>query len=403
MPDPRGRSEHRTRVRSRAVGLATAEEVIELLVDGTGLDTVGPIGGVPLVVVRVADDAATSRCAGLLRRMPCVGIGVDETGDLPSAASALDILLTQAKDPPAPWVGSEAAADHEAISEAVARSPEASVTLVQLLRIGEVLDRRDALIAESLAYGLLQGGRSHREWLSSRPLRDCRPLAGRPGDATDSAVLLERTGDALRVTLNRPAVRNAYNTAMRDGLVGAFQLGAIDPTITSIEVDGAGASFCSGGDLTEFGTVPDAVTGHLVRSSRSPAWWLAESRPAGGRGVGGGGRGGRRGGRPGRGGDGGSRVRGRGGAPVSFFVHGPCVGAGVELPAFGTEVSADPATTFRLPEVAMGLVPGAGGTASLPARIGRHRTAHLAISGGAIDAATALGWGLVDRVAVNGR
>jgi enoyl-CoA hydratase/carnithine racemase len=54
--------------------------------------------------------------------------------------------------------------------------------------------------------------------------------------------------------------------------------------------------------------------------------------------------------------------------------------------------------TFLLPEVAMGLVPGAGGTASIPRRIGRHRSAHLALAGRPIDAVTALEWGLVDRI-----
>ena len=46
----------------------------------------------------------------------------------------------------------------------------------------------------------------------------------------------------------------------------------------------------------------------------------------------------------------------------------------------------------------MGLVPGAGGTASLPARIGRQRTAWLALSGARIDVQTALRWGLVDEI-----
>jgi enoyl-CoA hydratase/carnithine racemase len=46
----------------------------------------------------------------------------------------------------------------------------------------------------------------------------------------------------------------------------------------------------------------------------------------------------------------------------------------------------------------MGLIPGAGGTVSLVRRIGRHRTAELALSGDTIDAATALRWGLVDRL-----
>jgi enoyl-CoA hydratase/carnithine racemase len=48
--------------------------------------------------------------------------------------------------------------------------------------------------------------------------------------------------------------------------------------------------------------------------------------------------------------------------------------------------------------VSLGLIPGAGGTVSLPRRIGRHRTAALALTGRTIDAATALEWGLVDEI-----
>ena len=47
----------------------------------------------------------------------------------------------------------------------------------------------------------------------------------------------------------------------------------------------------------------------------------------------------------------------------------------------------------------MGLIPGAGGTASIPRRIGRQRACYMAISGADIDAATALAWGLVDAEA----
>jgi enoyl-CoA hydratase/carnithine racemase len=48
----------------------------------------------------------------------------------------------------------------------------------------------------------------------------------------------------------------------------------------------------------------------------------------------------------------------------------------------------------------MGLIPGAGGTVSLPRRIGRRRTALLALTATAIDAPTALDWGLVDTLGV---
>jgi enoyl-CoA hydratase/carnithine racemase len=60
---------------------------------------------------------------------------------------------------------------------------------------------------------------------------------------------------------------------------------------------------------------------------------------------------------------------------------------------------ADPRTTFALPELSLGLIPGAGGTASMPPRIGRHRTAQLALTGQTIAAPTALDWGLVDELA----
>lgn len=83
---------------------------------------------------------------------------------------------------------------------------------------------------------------------------------------------------------------------------------------------------------------------------------------------------------------------------VEVRVHGSCVGAGLELPAFAGTVVADPTATFRLPEVAMGLIPGAGGTVSIPRRIGRWRTLYLALSGEPISAAVAARWGLIDAL-----
>ena len=61
-------------------------------------------------------------------------------------------------------------------------------------------------------------------------------------------------------------------------------------------------------------------------------------------------------------------------------------------------VVAEENSFFQLPEVGLGLVPGAGGTVSLPRRIGRQKTAWLGLSGQRIDAQTALAWGLVDEV-----
>ena len=64
-----------------------------------------------------------------------------------------------------------------------------------------------------------------------------------------------------------------------------------------------------------------------------------------------------------------------------------------------TTVVADSNTFFQLPEIKLGLLPGAGGTVSILRRIGRHRTAYLALSARRINAATALEWGLVDEIA----
>ena len=173
-----------------------------------------------------------------------------------------------------------------------------------------------------------------------------------------------KPGDVLTITLDRPAVHNAYDAATRDALVDALELLRLDPTLTSAHLRGAGRSFCSGGDLSEFGLLADPVTAHQVRAQRSAALAVA-------------------------------RVADR----LTVHLHGSCAGAGIELAAFAGRVTARAGTQIRLPEVAMGLIPGAGGTASLPPRIGRQRTAWLALTGAAVDAATAMRWGLADELA----
>ena len=72
------------------------------------------------------------------------------------------------------------------------------------------------------------------------------------------------------------------------------------------------------------------------------------------------------------------------------------MGAGIELSAFAARVTATPDAAIALPELSLGLVPGAGGTVSIPRRIGRHRTAYLALIGHPISGRTAFEWGLVD-------
>jgi enoyl-CoA hydratase/carnithine racemase len=150
---------------------------------------------------------------------------------------------------------------------------------------------------------------------------------------------------------------------MRDGLLAGLALAAADPSITEVLWRGEGPSFCSGGDLDEFGSFTNPASAHLLRLATS----IGRSIDALG-------------------------------DRLVVVVHGPCAGSRVELPAFATRVIARPDFSAALPEVGLGLIPGAGGTASITRRVGRHRMALLALSGRRITAPTALRWGLVDSV-----
>lgn len=243
-----------------------------------------------------------------------------------------------------------------ALVRAAADSPQAALVLKRVVRTTGLLDVGAALDVESLAYSTLLGGREFRRWLDHRGPRPLPPPAAQP-------VLVDRVGDQLHVTLNRPERRNAYGRELRDAFVSALLVAALDPSIDRVLLTGTGPSFCSGGDIDEFGAAPDLATAHFVRTRAGAAWLLHQLADR-----------------------------------VEVHVHGSCVGAGIELPAFAGRVIADPDTTFRLPEVAMGLIPGAGGTVSIPRRIGRWRTLLPALSGQPLDAATAHAWGLVDEV-----
>ena len=130
---------------------------------------------------------------------------------------------------------------------------------------------------------------------------------------------------------------------------------------------GNGPSFCSGGDLAEFGSFADPASAHVARVRHSPALVLDELATRLGRCC---------------------RAR----------VHGQVLGSGLEMAAFCGWVEAHQDSVLGLPELALGLIPGAGGTVSVTRRIGRWRTAYLVLSGRPIDAATALDWGLVDAI-----
>jgi enoyl-CoA hydratase/carnithine racemase len=216
-----------------------------------------------------------------------------------------------------------------------------------------------AVVTESLAYSTLQAGPEFARWLTERgPMR--MPEIADP-------VRARRDGDTIRITFNRPQRHNAFSTDARAALLEALTVARLDPSVTGIVLNGNGPSFCSGGDLAEFGTLTDPASAHLARTRHSPALAL-------------------------------DALTARLGRSCRAEVHGRVMGSGLEMAAFCGWVEAQADSEFGLPELGLGLIPGAGGTVSVTRRIGRWRTAYLVLSGCTINADTALAWGLVDAI-----
>jgi enoyl-CoA hydratase/carnithine racemase len=297
--------------------------------------------------------------ARLITAAPWVNVAVVDDDLDPTFASlvdSFDVILGDATQSEAAVDVTDVAGCLAELQTAIEASPLASVALTQLLRTSHDLSIAQALHAESLTYAMLQTSETFQRWLATRT---SDPIF----TPNEQAVEIELTGSLLRITLQRPTKRNALNVAMRDQLTQALELVEIDPSIDGALLTGAGSNFCAGGDLDEFGSTPSPAVGHHVRMLRSlPALM--------------------------------HRIADR----TRVQVHGSCVGAGIELPAFSKSIIAHPDATFRLPEIAFGLVPGAGGTVSVTRRCGRHRTAWLALTGTTIDAEQALHWQLIDRI-----
>ncbi|MFF0490182.1 enoyl-CoA hydratase-related protein [Nocardia sp. NPDC004068] len=312
----------------------------------------------PLVVVDLGRNEWRHAEAAIeaLRGRTVVTVGIADR-PLPVAAAPLLEALTCTLAPGGPggaWVAGSPV-DLKAIAATVAAAPRAALTLAGLLDLTARASVTDGLTAESLAYSMLLAAPEFAAWRARTPRR---PIP-EPADP----VLLDRTGDVLTLTLNVPERHNAFGRAVRDALLNGLAVAEHDPSIREVVLRGNGRSFCSGGDLDEFGTATDPVAAHLVRLRQSAAAAIHRL---------------------------GDRVR--------VEVHGACIGAGVEIPSFAARIRARPDARFRLPELGMGLVPGAGGTVGITHRIGRWRTAYLALTGQPIDAATALEWGLIDEL-----
>lgn len=278
----------------------------------------------------------------LLRTLPCPSIAIGTDSPLARACDTQVATLADA----APLIAT------------IEHSPLAATVLAQLLRLIEGLSLADALVAESLAYATLQSGAEFRRWLASGE-REAPAVITEP----DPAVLAHREDERLRLTLNRASNRNGMSVEMRDALCEALQLALSDDAIRDVQIDARGKCFSTGGDLSEFGSAPDSSTAHLVRSLALPGRLLARCAER-----------------------------------VTVTVHGACIGSGAEFPAFAGTILARPGSWFQLPELKYGLIPGAGGCVSISRRVGRQRTAWLALSAAMLKTRTALSWGLVDRV-----
>jgi enoyl-CoA hydratase/carnithine racemase len=242
----------------------------------------------------------------------------------------------------------------EALQLGIDAHPEAARIVIELLSQIESLPMDEALTRESLAYARLQGSADHAHWLKAR-----KPVAQFP----EGEIRLTREEDRLTVLISRSEAHNAINRKLRDALFEAFTLASLDPDIRQVELRSAGKAFCIGGDLAEFGTTRDPAEAHTIRMQTMPARALLGCREK-----------------------------------LHVHVQGACIGAGLEIAAFAARVTASPKAWFQLPELAMGLIPGAGGCVSVPRRIGWKRTAALLLSGQRISAQVALDWGLVDAI-----
>lgn len=323
----------------------------DLLPDHLGADRLSAPGGEPVLTV----DAATWRRP----RVPiqAVVIGIDRAGALPAAvAEDFDLLLTTATAAPRPWVSVGSFARVDDLADAVRANPLAATIAAQILRLTVRLPLADALTVESLAYSALLGGAEFARW------RDALTIDRRLTTRSDP-VAIERSGDRLVLTLSDPANRNAMTAAMREALHEALANALDDPTEPEVCLRGAGKCFSTGGALAEFGTARDLAEAHAVRTLHSCARALDAL-----------------------------------GARGTVRLHGACVGSGIEVAAAAHRRIAAPDAWFQLPEISMGLIPGAGGTATVARAVGRHRTLWMLLSGRRIRADMALDWGLVHAV-----
>ena len=180
----------------------------------------------------------------------------------------------------------------------------------------------------------------------------------------DETVIYHSINGVAHITLNRPNQINAFNIDMRDSLFQTLELFRDDTESKVAIMSGAGErGFCAGADLTEFGTAPSQIIARTVRWERD-LWGLFLSLQK----------------------------------PLIAKLHGYVIGSGVEIAALcDIRIAAD-SSIFRMPEVALGMIPAAGGTQTLRNLIGAARALEMIMTNRLVDAGEAIRIRLVDRV-----
>ena len=310
-------------------------------------------------VVDLSDPPPAVPCAGPTGVVVATGDPSHPNAEYWFRQASFTLVDSDVDDARVVRVESVASALHT-VADRVTTWPHAALVCDDVLRaLDPAAPVQAGVITESLAYSTLQSGPEFARWLAERGPAQL--------PVTPDPVVTQRDGPRLHIRFNRPARHNAFTTESRAALLEALTVARIDPGIVEVLLDGNGPSFCSGGDLAEFGTFADPASAHLARTRHSPALALAD-------------------------------ITARLGAACRAIVHGRVLGSGLEMAAFCGTVICHPDAVLGLPELTLGLIPGAGGTVSITRRIGRWRTAYLVLSGQTIDSDTALRWGLVDAV-----
>lgn len=184
-------------------------------------------------------------------------------------------------------------------------------------------------------------------------------------EGSDKAVLTERRGYVLLVTLNRPGARNAINEAVWLGAGEALAEGDRDSNVRAIIITGAGdQSFCAGADLKALSRGERIAPADPERISWGFAGIVSHSISK----------------------------------PLIAAVNGAALGGGTEIALACDLVVAADTATFGLPEVKRGILAAAGGAFRLVQQLPKKVAMEILLTGDPIDAARALELGLVNLV-----